>query len=263
MDRGLLHLRSHCFSLRILESRSNGQRITKALAPREGSRVSPMKRPNPFEQEISPEPMAPEIPSRSPSRSPSWNPSRESSVDLYDPTRDEEEFISIHDDEEWTEQDSQYASNIIERPIIVLAEYIEPPRAVMRRIPSMKERDAEGNKIEYTSIDNLQQLLSQWIEAHYSTVPREEDIDRFRSFMIKCLDESKSPDSAIETTQDMMRWWRIRLRQNWPQDKVETGDGGDKEYQRIGTAWWSAFASVRISLDSVVRARFGGRLAIR
>lgn len=211
------------------------KRIARALAPREGSRVSHHS------------PGKTNIFDRSGSRSVSREPSRENSVDPM-----------IFDEDAETPPAERESSIFIERvPLVLEQDEIDPPVAVLRRPVTLKQKDQHGNKIEYTQVDEVQLLLSNWIRQHQTSAPRHEDVQYFGTFLVGCVDSARSTDTSIEIARDVLRWWLIWLKKLWP----ETVNSGSKE--TVGEQWWGAFEEVRESVDSKIRDRFGGRLSLK
>lgn len=89
-----------------------------------------------------------------------------------------------------------------------------------------------------TDINDLRDMMEQWIVVHREEAPHEADVRVWVRFLLECCDESKGQDLVKVTA--LLSWWEVMLEQ------VHGREIGKKG---VGEEWWDVFRRVRNDFD--------------
>lgn len=111
------------------------------------------------------------------------------------------------------------------------------------------------------TIDELQDLISRWVESGLQSGPEIAATESIRDFFLRCITEQG--DVAVDKVASVLKWWRFICRAHWPMDKSGMRSQGVKADDNVGQMWWHAFTTVKDTVDERVRGRFGGTLSLQ
>lgn len=135
----------------------------------------------------------------------------------------------------------------------VVAKHVEIP--VLKKRGKDKTMMTTGEDLNVGEEDDVQAVLSQWVENFEDDGPRERDVNYFGKFLVKCVESDVGSEKAVLA----LKWWRFLLQSRWPGDQQ---DGEDLNLS-VGGLWWKAFWDVKGRMDVVVKKRFGGQLSLK
>ncbi|KAG9010517.1 deoxycytidyl transferase [Tulasnella sp. JGI-2019a] len=104
-----------------------------------------------------------------------------------------------------------------------------------------------------TEVNDVQDMLKQWIQYRLEEGPIAAEVNRMATFLVKCAET----DVGLEKVVSVMRFWRLLLRNHWPQFERD-----DEDQAASGALWWKAFRETKISVDGPIKKRFGCRLGL-
>ncbi|KAH9930835.1 uncharacterized protein B0H18DRAFT_116374 [Fomitopsis serialis] len=144
------------------------------------------------------------------------------------------------------------------RPPPPKAKYIEPP---------FLKQQGKGEKLYFTETDDVQQVIEAWVGGFREYPPNQRDVDYFAKYLVQCVDSSRSSDAGVEKAIAVVRWWLVLLRRYfavWEHVPDATKDGPRQvTSEMVGRAWWKAFREVKAKMDLVARKKYGGCLSMR
>ncbi|KAI5987483.1 hypothetical protein EDD15DRAFT_2173399 [Pisolithus albus] len=141
-----------------------------------------------------------------------------------------------------------------------------PPLASHPQHPFLKQQGPKkGEKLYFTKTDDVQRVIEAWVENFKEDPPNQKDVEYFSKFLVQ---SAESSDTGMEKTVAVMRWWLVLLRRHWGfyehHDLVETEPVTQRmTWEKIGRAWWAAFREVKSSVDAIATKRFGGTLCLK
>lgn len=119
-------------------------------------------------------------------------------------------------------------------------------------VPALKKRGkTKSDELKFVEGDDIQAVLTQWVENFDGDGPRQGDVDYFGKFLAKCIESDVSCERAVLA----LKWWRFLLQNRW--------SDGDDDVSIIGQLWWRAFWDVKGRMDVIVKKRFGGQLSLK
>lgn len=89
-----------------------------------------------------------------------------------------------------------------------------------------------------TDVNDLRDMMEQWIVVHREEAPHEADVQVWLRFLLECCDESRGQDLAKVTA--LLSWWEVMLEQVHGREQSQSG---------VGVDWWDAYRNVRDSFD--------------
>ncbi|KAF8579478.1 DNA repair protein [Ramaria rubella] len=129
-------------------------------------------------------------------------------------------------------------------------------------LPTLKQRGKiKSEEMRVSETDDIQAIISQWVEGFEEDGPRQGDVEYFGKFLTRCVETDVGAERGVSA----MKWWRILLRQRWAQIEgtCSIGRGTTDVEGEAGRAWWYAFWEVKKRMDEVVKKQYGGRLSLK
>ncbi|KAJ7590708.1 hypothetical protein C8J56DRAFT_540169 [Mycena floridula] len=136
---------------------------------------------------------------------------------------------------------------IFRRP---LPKAIYLPDAIIRR-------NAGKTKLEFTTTEQIQDLVSMWVGGNKGKPPKEKDVEIFSKYLVKTVDTSECSAVGKERGIAVLKWWLVLLRRHW--GSFEHADEADN----VPLGWWRAFRQVKEKMDVVHRKRYGGKISLK
>lgn len=146
-----------------------------------------------------------------------------------------------------------------------------PPPASLKRPGKQK-----GDLVRFTGTDEIMDVIKQWVEGFSEYPPHEKDVQFFAKYLVKCVDPAISVDSGLERGVAVLKWWLVLLRRKYGvwehKDEDDLDDLWDSPLPKnrngftskdIGRAWWSAFRDVKSQMDRAAGKKFGGRVSLK
>jgi DNA repair protein REV1 len=146
-----------------------------------------------------------------------------------------------------------------------------PPKANHLQPVGLKRPGGQkGERLSFTETDDVQKVIQSWVETYQQHPPYQRDIDFFAKFLVQSADSSRSTDTGLEKCVAVLKWWLMLLRRYWGTWEHDVGEhgaevesSGSLSSEQIGRAWWNAFKHVKDQVDLVARKKFGGSLSLR
>ncbi|KAI6123176.1 hypothetical protein EDD16DRAFT_1691566 [Pisolithus croceorrhizus] len=141
-----------------------------------------------------------------------------------------------------------------------------PPLAKHPQHPFLKQQGPKkGEKLYFTRTDDVQQVIEAWVENFKEDPPNQKDVEYFSKFLVQSAEAS---DTGMEKTVAVMKWWLVLIRRHWEfyehHDPLETELVTQRmTSEKIGRAWWTAFREVKSRVDAIATKRFGGTLCLK
>jgi DNA repair protein REV1 len=130
-------------------------------------------------------------------------------------------------------------------------------------LPGLKQRgNRNSEELRVSETEDIQAVLSQWIQGFEEDGPRQGDVEYFGKFLERCVETDVGAEKGVSA----LKWWRILLRQRWSDMEREPKPDDQATGARTleaGRAWWNAFWEVKTRMDGVVRKRYGGCLSVK
>ncbi|KAH9842469.1 DNA repair protein [Rhodofomes roseus] len=144
------------------------------------------------------------------------------------------------------------------RPPAPRAKYIEPP---------FLKQQGKDEKLYFTEKEDVQRVIETWVDGFREYPPNQRDVDYFAKYLVQCVDGLGLSDAGIEKAVAVARWWLVLLRRRygvWEHASEATEDSaGRVTTEVVGRAWWKAFREVKAKMDVAARKKYGGSLSIR
>lgn len=111
-----------------------------------------------------------------------------------------------------------------------------------------------------SSTEEVCELITAWIERFAHLGPRERDVDRFKKFLIECIEGLKTrkiscdpPIDGLERVYAVLECWtRLLRRIDW-----------NEEESLVKQKWWDSFNGVREQINVSLKRRFGATFSIK
>lgn len=138
------------------------------------------------------------------------------------------------------------------------AKYIEPP---------FLKQQGKGEKLYFTETDDVQRVIEAWVDGFREYPPNQRDVEYFAKYLVQCVEGARSKTAGVEKAVAVVRWWLVLLRRHYAlwedgADFIEDNPSSLTS-EVVGRAWWKAFREVKTKIDVVVRKVYGGSLSIR
>jgi len=112
-----------------------------------------------------------------------------------------------------------------------------------------------------TTIDELQDLITRWVESGLEAGPEAAATESIREFFLRCM--TQQGDVAVYKIASVLKWWRFICRARWPVAESEVRSQEFDEGIDVGHMWWRSFTIVEDAVDHAVHGRFGGTLSLQ
>lgn len=111
-----------------------------------------------------------------------------------------------------------------------------------------------------SSTQDICELITAWIERFAHSGPRERDADRFRKFLIECVEglntrkiSCDAPIDGLERVHAVLKCWtRILRRIQWKEEE-----------NFIKQKWWDCLNGVHEQVNKSIQRRFGAQFSIK
>jgi len=152
--------------------------------------------------------------------------------------------------------DLTYAQQrITQRKIAVPEEEQDSLRAIFK-----SQTQAQISIKGKSSIEDVCDLITEWIKRFAHSGPRERDVDRFKKFMLECVDGLKTkkvscdaPIDGLERVYAILACWTRLLRKiDWKEEE-----------NHIKQKWWETLNGVRDQVNNSVKRKFGAPFTIK
>lgn len=166
-------------------------------------------------------------------------------------------------------------SKLVIRPkktMVIRYPRLPPPKAGYLPHPILKmPGEKRGYSVSYTDTNDIQGLVEKWVTGFKRHPPNQKDVERFSRWLLGCMDTNKVGDVGAEKAVKVMKWWLFLLRKNWGWlEGIESFDldedefdEGERQRRKVGSAWWTAFLTIKKQMDAHSRKRFGGCISLR
>jgi DNA repair protein REV1 len=141
------------------------------------------------------------------------------------------------------------------------ANYIEDPVLVRKG----RKGSAPTNFIQ---TDDLQNVITQWVDSFDDEPPREKDVNYFAKFLVTCVDSYSPTETPLMRAISVLKWWRIVLRTRWTEpfwssSTVFPAPPEMTDESDVGERWWMAFWEVKARMDVALQPKFGGVISLK
>lgn len=130
-------------------------------------------------------------------------------------------------------------------------------------LPGLKQRGKKkGDGVRVSETEDIQEVLSQWVEGFEADGPRQGDVEYFGKFLERCVETDVGAEKGVNA----LKWWRILLQQRWSDTEQASKPDEESPNARVHEtcrSWWNAFWEVKKRMDRVVRKRYGGNLSLK